>query len=401
MKKSAFFDFFNRSTSKDFEQLISKGRENQDYINWNEFALPMRYTNSEREYLAIRESCGLFDVSPIRKIRITGTAAGKLLDYVLTRPVSASKSMVGIYVALCNVDGSLKDDSILYKFDDEDYLLMPSDIDHCAHLRACGKLLALEADEIVITDCTDHWHGLAIQGPLSALTVNTLFNEDFTHLKPFEMVNHVTSGSVIKIARLGFTADLGYEVWFDPKFTPTMQDLVDSARDTLNLEIPGYGLTALEACRLEGAFIVAGWDFSTEADPDPDFARSPYEVGLGWLVDLKKEDFVGRIALLEDQESTRQFVLRQFESDEHVEIEDGCPIFGFEEGDSRQIGTINCSAWSWALRKTIGNISLIKKYSECKSAWIMTDGKNHSVLIRQGPFLNLERRYLVPAPLSN
>ena len=71
----------------------------------------------------------------------------------------------------------------------------------------------------------------------------------------------------------------------------------------LNFELIGYGLNALEVCRLEGGFVVAGWDFATELDPDPDFERSPYEVGLGWLVNLQGIDFVGKQALLSKQDA--------------------------------------------------------------------------------------------------
>ena len=81
MKKSAFFDFFNDTDATQFEQILQIGVEDQDYINWNEFLLPKDYGNAEQEYWAIRKSCALFDVSPIRKIRITGSAAGRLLDY--------------------------------------------------------------------------------------------------------------------------------------------------------------------------------------------------------------------------------------------------------------------------------------------------------------------------------
>jgi len=123
MKKSVFFDFFNRQSDTGFKVLLSDGRENIDYINWNDFLLPASYGDSQEEYQAIRNECALFDLSPMRKIHLSGTAAGTLLDTVLTRPVSAMQSMRGGYVAFCDVDGMLKDDSILYEFSDEHFLL--------------------------------------------------------------------------------------------------------------------------------------------------------------------------------------------------------------------------------------------------------------------------------------
>jgi aminomethyltransferase len=400
MKKSVFFDFLNRSSDKTFDALLSFGEEGKDYIIWNEFLLPQSYGDAEREYHAIRKECAVFDVSPIRKIRISGTAANQLLDYVLTRSVSSSEEMTAIYVTYCNSDGTLKDDSILYKFSNEDYLLMPSDIDHSDYLELCRDILGISKNDLRITECTDLWRGLAIQGPKSALVVNTLFEEDFSDLSPFEVREVSQFGIDAKVARVGFTADLGYEVWFDSNSTLAIQDRLEKARETLGLDIPGYGLAALEVCRLEGAFIVAGWDFSTEADPTPGFERSPFEVGLNWLVDLKRNDFVGKKSLLSQQANGSRFVLRQFELDRHLHLADGSPIYNVSGATKIEIGIINCSTWSWGLQKTIGNVSLKEKYQDVVSAVVDIHQDSYPLILRRGPFFNLPQRNATPAPLN-
>jgi glycine cleavage system aminomethyltransferase T len=107
--------------------------------------------------------CALFDVSSIRKIRITEAAVGQLLDYVLTRPVSNTQSMRGIYVANCHEDGSMMDDSIFYEFICDDCLLMPSDIDHSTYLDSFREPLSMSDSDLIITECTDGWHGVALQ----------------------------------------------------------------------------------------------------------------------------------------------------------------------------------------------------------------------------------------------
>ena len=400
MKKSVFFDFLNRSSDKTFDALLSFGEEGKDYIIWNEFLLPQSYGDAEREYHAIRKECAVFDVSPIRKIRISGTAANQLLDYVLTRSVSSSEEMTAIYVTYCNSDGTLKDDSILYKFSNEDYLLMPSDIDHSDYLELCRDILGISKNDLRITECTDLWRGLAIQGPKSALVVNTLFEEDFSDLSPFEVREVSQFGIDAKVARVGFTADLGYEVWFDFNSTLAIQDRLEKARETLGLDVPGYGLAALEVCRLEGAFIVAGWDFSTEADPTPGFERSPFEVGLNWLVDLKRNDFVGKKSLLSQQANGSRFVLRQFELDRHLHLADGSPIYNVSGATKIEIGIINCSTWSWGLQKTIGNVSLKEKYQDVVSAVVDIHQDSYPLILRRGPFFNLPQRNATPAPLN-
>jgi len=125
LRKSPFFDFFSRHEEADFASFIAHSTVDEHYINWNEFALPHDYGDAAFEYHAIRNRCAIFDVSPIRKIRVQGSDAGSFFDLLLTRPVSGLPAMRAAYAVFCNDNGSLKDDAILYKFGDEDYLLMP------------------------------------------------------------------------------------------------------------------------------------------------------------------------------------------------------------------------------------------------------------------------------------
>jgi aminomethyltransferase len=399
MKQSPFFDFFNSHREVTFHDLQKTGIEDTDYIRWNEFLLPLDYGDSEAEYWAIRRECGLFDVSPIRKIAIKGKSAGYLLDHVLTRSVSNSPAMRGIYVAYCNEDGSMKDDSILYKYAEDDYLLMPSDIDHSEHLRSFFDQLDINNDEVHIAECTDSLSGVAFQGPLSAFVLSSMGFETIEELAPFEVRDYEVSQSVFRVARMGFTADLGYEVWFDPADTSLLQELIKQTRKVTDLTIPGYGLTALEACRLEGAFIVAGWDFATEVDPEPGFNRSPFEVGLGWLVNLDGEKFFGKKALLAEQKDGQKFTLRQFKTDSRSQIPDRTVVYSLIDGQKRSIGLVNCSAWSWGENQTIGNLSIHTEYIECASAWIIIDEHQTPIEIVRGSFVNFTHRNKTPAVL--
>ncbi|MEH6605947.1 MAG: aminomethyltransferase family protein [Pseudomonadales bacterium] len=400
MKKSAFFDFFNRRQNVDFDSFLADSKESDDYIDWNDYVLPQNYGNAEFEYQAIRQSCALFDVSPIRKFRIQGLAAGKFLDYLLTRPVSGASAMTGIYVAFCNADGSLKDDSILYKYANDDYLLMPSDMDHSPHFDVLRQQLGIQAADLSIVDCTDDWLGVAVQGPKSAGVLSTMGFAGVADLKPFEVRDYPLGQGEIRIARMGFTADLGYECWFTRDLQEQFEQAITAARATLGLEIPGYGLTALEACRLEGGFIVAGWDFSTEADPAPGFERSPYEVGLGWLVNLDGAAFVGRKALLEKRDRGHRYYLRNLQISDSRKPEDGAALYAEVDGEECLIGSISCSAWSWGLEAMIGNASIDSVFSDVRKAWTVIDGERLMARLSVGPQLNLERRNKVPADIE-
>ena len=130
MKKSTFYDFLNRHADDDFESFINRAKEDVDYINWHDFCLPMAYADTAAEYKAVRSTCALFDASPVKKYQFTGIDAGAFLDAVMTRPMSRKKSMHAGYAVFCNEDGMLRDDGLLYKFAEDNYLLMVSELDH-------------------------------------------------------------------------------------------------------------------------------------------------------------------------------------------------------------------------------------------------------------------------------
>ena len=396
LKKSVFFDFLNRRTDTDFSHFMATSSEDEQYINWNEFVLPHDYGDAETEYHAIRNSCAIFDVSPIRKIRVRGDNAGAFFDRLLTRPVSELPAMRATYAVFCNEDGSLKDDAILYKFATDDYLLMPSDVDHSPYFDSLCR--RFDIDSVSFTECTDAWAGVALQGPLSATVMRNMGFEGIEQLEPFKVRDYEIDGCAMRVSRMGFTADLGYECWFKTGLAETVMHSIRTARSTLSIALPGYGLSALQACRLEGGFIVAGWDCATEVDPQLGFERSPFELGLGWLVDLDAADFVGRDALRRQKEMGHPFTLRSFEIDQSSAPDDGASVYAGAD-DTESAGIVTCSSWSWGMNKTIGNASIKSEYAELTQAWVEIGGKRVEARLSRGPLLILERRSQVPAPL--
>ena len=388
----------NRRDDADFASFLARSVEDEHYINWNEFALPNDYGDAEFEYHAIRNQCAIFDVSPICKIRVRGRDAGTFFDHLLTRPVSNLPVMRATYTVFCNENGSLKDDAILYKFADDDYLLMPSDIDHSPYFETLNQRLGLR--EVSFEECTNSWAGLAIQGPLSAAALQSAGFDGVEQIKPFEVRQYKFAGDTLYVSRMGFTADLGYACWFEPNLVRSVIEHIRSARFELGIELPGYGLDALQACRLEGGFIVAGWDCSTELDPIPDFERSPYELGLGWLVKLDASPFVGRAALALQKQDGHRFTLRSFVIDELCQPDDGTAIFDNCDVSRTPAGIVTCSNWSWGMNKTIGNASIKTTYADIEEAWISIRGKPVKLTLSRGPLISLERRNQIPAPTS-
>jgi len=396
-RKSTFFDFLNRRQNRDFDQFIATSVEDEDYINWNEFALPFDYGDDEFEYTELRNRCAIFDSTPLQKIRIRGSHCGRFLDSTLTRPPSELPSMRATYVVMCNDDGTIKDDAVLFKFGDDDYLIMPSDIDHTPYFESLRDRFGLE--DVSFTNVSEQLAGMAVQGPASASALLHMGFERVEELRPFEVRDYALGSDIVRVSRIGFTADLGYECWMATDLVPAFQQRIVATRLETGLAMPGYGLRTLETCRLEGGFVVAGWDFATELDPQPGFERTPFEVGLSWIVDLDAKDFVGRDALIAQRRNGPGYFLRRFQLAGRIEIEDGESIYANINGEIIEIGFVTCSSWSWGLERMIGNASIQAEFKDAEIAWLMLDGEKVSADLGHGPFVNLERRNQVPAPL--
>lgn len=300
------------------------------------------------------------------------------------------------YTVFCDKDGMLLDDAVVYKIADDDYVMMPSDIDHTPYFESFRN--SLGNSDVTFEVCTDEWCGLAIQGPRSAAVMQQMGLDGVEELALFEVRDYQRDGRTLRVARMGFTADLGYELWCGPDVADTIMDLVRTARKALSLDIPGYGLSVIDTCRMEGGFVVAAWDFATELDPEPGLERSPFEVGLGWLVNLDACTFPGRDALRKEREHGSRFAFKTFSLDEELNLDERAELFSGPGSDQAVIGITTSSSWSWGLKKTIGNASIESKYQELETAWVLSDGKWLETTLRKGPLLELSYRNQVPAP---
>jgi len=399
MKKSAFFDFLNRHSNYDFESFLARSKEDIDYINWHDYCLPMTYKDAASEYKAVRSSCALFDASPVKKYNISGTDAGSFIDAVMTRQMSGQKSMRVLYATFCNEDGMLLDDGLLYKFADDHYLLMVSELDHDDHFAKVSDRF----EDLKIEEITPALSGLAFQGPKSCEVLKTIGFKDIENLVPFEIKKYAFGEAEATVARAGFTADLGYELWIDPKLNSAVKAAVREAEATLNIKINGYGVTALNALRLEGGFIVPGWE-TAQLFENNEFERTPVELGLSWTVDLdRKEDFIGKTALLKEKEKGPRFksigLFLDGSLGRECDVQDGIEVLTIVDGKVLSAGTIPSVAWSYELDCWLGIASIKLEFFNDNLGYFVRVGKERiACRPKKLPFVAFDRYRQVPAP---
>lgn len=393
IKKSVLCDLVARHSDFNFEQYMANtARENYDV--WNGFCLPMHYSNAAEEYKTLRDSCALFDASPMKKYHITGTDADKFLDRILTAPISQMPPMRAAYGLICNDAGYLIDDGIVNKYASDDYLLLVSELELDDHFAKYNDF-----DDLTIIDETASFAGVAIQGPKSCAVLQQFGFNGVEQLEPFELKYFDLSGHQILIGRLGFTGDLGYEVWFNPEAIDQVTQAINDAEKTLDIKMPGYGLTVVNICRLEAGMIVPGWD-TTGTFENLDFERTPFELTLGWNVKLASEhDFVGKVALTQLKAEGPRFKMKGIKINDSCVLEDGQHLFATINGGKTKIGTLPSVVWHENENCWIGFASIFAEQANAEAIFVICNDTNKQISanICKIPFINLPHRNQVPA----
>jgi aminomethyltransferase len=268
--------------------------ESLNYREWSGYyAVSVYETHHEHEYNAIRNAAALIDVTPLFKYRISSKDATKFVNRVITRDIN--KVAVGqvIYCCWCDEQGKVIDDGTISRLGENLYRWTAADPSmRWFHQNALGLDLKIE-------DISGELASLALQGPTSGRLLKQAAEADITNLKYFRVTHGKIAGVEVDISRTGYTGDLGYEIWIPWNDAPRVWDALVEAGKRFDLH--AAGMVALDVARIEAGLILIEVDyFSSKKALIESQKYSPYEIGLGRLVDLKKEYFIGRAALEEE-----------------------------------------------------------------------------------------------------
>ena len=289
-----------------------------DFAGWQ---MPLNYAGGiQQEHLAVRSETGLFDVSHMGELRVSGPDATSFLSFATLNDPAKLKPGRGQYSMLQNDRGGLIDDLYVYR-DADDYLVVCNATNQGAvlrHLKALAKLY-----EASVVDESDSWALLALQGPGSALLATRLTDEDLTGLKKNRKVAARLKGVNVDLARTGYTGEDGFELFCRPEDAPRLWDTLTKAG------AQPCGLGARDTLRLEAGFPLYGHEFTETTNP----LCSDY----AWVV--KDKDFYGREALWNTDCAQRLVGLRL---DERGVARQGYKLFvGNEQVGEVTSGTIS------------------------------------------------------------
>lgn len=258
---------------------------------WSGYFASSAYADAhDIEYNAVREAAALIDVSPLYKYLVSGPDATRLVDRVITR--DATKVAVGrvVYTPWCDENGKVVDDGTIHRLDEQLWRWTAAD-PQLRWLRQNSAGL-----DVTITDESESTAALALQGPLSRDVLEAATGESFADLGYFRRRASRIGEIAIDVSRTGYTGDLGYELWIPAGAAVAVWDALMAVGGAYGLR--PAGMLALDVVRLEAGLILLEVDYTSARHAmNPDQNYSPFEIGLGRLVDFDKGDFVGRLAL--------------------------------------------------------------------------------------------------------
>jgi aminomethyltransferase len=329
-------------------QLYSYHRSHAKLIEFAGYDMPLWYTTTSEEHMAVRNDCGVFDVSHMGRFMVSGERAGELLEGLVPTHVQSQPIGKSFYTLFLNSNGGIVDDLIIVKMGDKEFLVVVnaanSETD-MKHIREHAPSTGVDVDDITHSSAM-----IAVQGPRSAAILQKLTPLDLSQFKRFRSANATVSDQSTIISRTGYTGEDGFEL----VVLNSTNERPEGALNVWNKVVSASaacGLGARDSLRLEAGYPLHGFDIDPETNP--------YASDLGWVISADKTGYVGyeTIAKLRNEPPT--------EVKRGVVLERGIPRHAFEVRgiDSNMVGVVTSGSFSPILKRGIALCRLRPDYS--------------------------------------
>jgi len=309
------------------------------------FEMPMYYKDITPEHLAVRNSVGVFDISHMGRVMVTGIDSERLLNYVITNDVSMLQPNAAQYSVMCNDKGGIIDDFVLYRLENEKFLV----VFNASNREKDYSWLVEYARgfDVKIEEISESVAMFAVQGPSAEKTLQKISTEDLSKIGRFKCGHSKLADVEVFLSRTGYTGEDGFEVFVwnaslaKPDNAVRLWKAILEAGKTLGIEPCGLG--ARDTLRLEAGLCLYGNDI--------DESTTPLEATLGFVVKLQKDRFIGKQVLLKQKAEgvkRKRVGIRM--------TDQGIPRQGFEiySEVGEKIGQVTSGTFSPLLRFGIG-----------------------------------------------
>lgn len=329
-----------------FDEYSKYGGKTIDFGGWD---LPVQFSTIKEEHDAVRHRAGLFDVSHMGEIIVEGKDALEYLQYLLTNDIAKIGIGGAQYNAMCYENGGVVDDLLVYRLSESQYLL-------------CVNAANIEKDfewmktnlkgDVKVTNKSDEYAQIALQGPLSEEVLQTLTEVDLSSLKYFKFIDNAEiAGHPVLLSRTGYTGEDGFELYGKPiAIVELWSKILEAGKDK---GVVPAGLGARDTLRFEACLPLYGQELGKEI--------TPLEAGIGFAVKLQKEaEFIGKDALKAQKENGIPRKLIGVEM-----IDKGIPRHGYKVyKDGVEIGEITTGTQSPLTKRNIGLALIDAKFAQ-------------------------------------
>jgi len=329
-----------------FDEYAKYGGKTIDFGGW---ALPVQFSSIKEEHDAVRNRAGLFDVSHMGEIFVEGPDALNYLQKMLSNDISKIAIGGAQYSALCYENGGVVDDLLTYRLADNRYLLCVN----AANTEKDFEWLQQHVEgDVTVTNASDDYAQIALQGPLAEEVLQTLTDTDLTTIKYFHFQENVlVGGHAVLVSRSGYTGEDGFEIYGTPAaITDLWNKILDAGKDK---GVVAAGLGARDTLRFESCLPLYGQELSKDI--------TPLEAGIGFAVKLTKDpQFIGQQALidLKEQGLPRKSVGIEM-------IDKGIPRHDYKVfKDGVEIGIVTTGTQSPMTKRNIGLALIDAKFAE-------------------------------------
>lgn len=343
-----------------------------DFSGWD---LPVQYSGLNEEHNAVRATGGIFDVSHMGEVFFEGKEALEAVNYITSNNVSKLKPGKIHYSGLLTEKGCFVDDLLVYFIEEGKYLLVVN----AANLDKDFKWMKDKAGhfDVKITNASDEYSQIAIQGPESGKLLSEFTDADLDSMKYYTFVFGKVDGIDAIISRTGYTGEYGFEVYFKGDEEQAANLFLAFAERGKKYGIIPAGLGARDTLRLEAGMALYGNDI--------DDSHTILEANLGWILKLKKGDFIGRDVLLKQKEEGIKRKLVGFELVDRGIARHGYPVFV----DGEEVGEVTSGTFGPFVKKSIGMTYLpIDKTETGTEFQIGIRNKTVTAKVVEVPFIN-------------
>jgi aminomethyltransferase len=351
-----------------FHDRTSKLCTSYKWTDWAGYASVSSYNlPNDSEYYAIRHCAGLIDISPLFKYQITGPDTATFLSRIMARDIKSTRIGRITYCCWCDDFGKIIDDGTVFRLDEARFRVHTAEPMLAWFEQFRGGL------DVAVEDISTTIAAVAVQGPTSRNILKQISDMDMDSLAYFGVTAARIDQQDVYISRSGYTGDLGYEIWVENAGALPLWDALMSAGRPFLLQ--PAGLDVLDISRIEAGLVLNGVEFHNAQHCLIESQKStPFELGLGWTVDLQREPFSGQQALKAERANGSPYALVGLELDwddqealyaKHdlpVQVSTaawrgGVPVY--DRTGARQIGRATSGTWSPIIKKNLA-LALVK-----------------------------------------